>query len=381
MLEKIEPQPFNPPVAAAEPVKPAQPVWLRILAGLTLSAVLAVLAWLLTKKVYSVTLPFHIPGKVLEFPIWGALLGVAANLALRPFKANDFIRPGVRMEFFLKIGLVLLGTSINLKLLATAAAGAVLQAPIMITSVFFFTYWLATRFGIEEKMRAVMSSALAVCGVSAAIAAAGSVKAKKEQVTYIVTIVILVALPLMVIAPLLAKAMHLSDAVAGAWFGGNIDTTAAVVGAGTIFSEAAQKVASIVKNAQNVFIGLVAFLLALYFAARSDGGQKPGARMIWDRFPKFVLGFIAASVLFTLGQVYGGILGRIDGRSGTVLEALKNWSFTLAFVCMGLEFAFGEIKSMGWRPVAVFLIATVFNTLLALGVSWVIFTYLLPIHF
>jgi uncharacterized integral membrane protein (TIGR00698 family) len=355
--------------------------WLRFLAGLCLTVGLAVLAWWITKKVYAVTLPFNIPGKVLEFPIWGALLGIVANLIMRPFKGNEFIRPGIKMEFFLKIGLVLLGTSINLKLLGTAAAGAVLQAPIMIASVFFFTYWLAGRLKVDDKLRAVMSTALSVCGVSAAIAAAGSVKAKKEQVTYIVTIVILVALPLMVIAPLAAKAMHLPDAVAGAWFGGNIDTTAAVVGAGTIFSDAAQKVASIVKNTQNALIGVVAFFLALYFASKNEGGKRPNAKIIWDRFPKFVLGFIVASILYTLGQVYGGALGLIDGGKGTVLEALKNWAFILAFVAMGLEFAFGEIKSMGWKPLAVFLIATIFNTLLALGVSWVIFSYLLPIKF
>ena len=355
--------------------------WLRFLAGLTLVVALSVLAWWVTQKVYATTLPFNIPGKVLEYPIWAVLLGIAANLIMRPFKGNDFVRPGVRMEFFLKVGLVLLGTSINLKLLATAAAGAVLQAPIMIASVFFFTYWLAGRFGLDDKLRAVMSTALSVCGVSAAIAAAGSVKAKKEQVTYVITLVVLVALPLMVLAPLAAKAMHLSDAVAGAWFGGNIDTTAAVVGAGTIFSDAAQKVASIVKNTQNALIGVIAFLLALYYASKTEGGQRPSARMIWDRFPKFVLGFIVASILYTLGQVYGGPLGWIDGGKGTVLEALKNWAFTLAFVSMGLEFAFGEIKSMGWKPVAVFLIATLFNTILALGVSWAIFSYLLPIKF
>ncbi len=357
------------------------PLWLRILTGLVLTLGLALLAWWITKKVYATTLPFHIPGKVLEYPIWAVLLGIAANLVLRPFKANEFIRPGVRMEFFLKTGLVLLGASINLQLLGTAAGGAILQAPIMITSVFLFTYWLAGLFKVDDKLRAVMSTALSVCGVSAAIAAAGSVKAKKEHVTYIITIVILVALPLMVIAPLLAKAMNLPDAVAGAWFGGNIDTTAAVVGAGTIFSDAAQKVASIVKNTQNALIGVVAFLLAVYFASRSEGKERVSAKVIWDRFPKFVLGFVAASILYTLGQVYGGPLKLIDGGKGTVLEALKNWSFTLAFVAMGLEFAFGEIKSMGWRPLAVFLISTVFNTILALGVSWVIFTYLLPITF
>ena len=353
--------------------------FLRVLAGLALTLALALLAWWITKKVDALSLPFGIPGKVLEYPIWGVLLGIAANLVLRPFKGHEFIRPGVRMELFLKVGLVLLGASINLDKLVSAAGGAVLQAFIMISSVFFFTYWLAGKFGQDDKLRAVMSTALSVCGVSAAIAAAGSVTAKKEQVTYVVALVILVALPMMVLAPLLANALHLTDAVAGAWFGGNIDTTAAVVGAGTLYSEGAQQVASIVKQTQNALIGLVSFLLALAYAGRTEGVQRPSARLIWERFPKFVLGFVAASTLYTLGQTYGGALALVDGGKGTALDALKNWAFLLAFVSMGLEFGFGELKAMGWKPVAVFLIATVFNTLLALGVAWVIFTYLLPI--
>ena len=360
---------------------PERSNWLRFLAGLALVLALSILAWWITKKVYAVTLPFGIPGKVFEYPIWAVVVGILANLVLRLFKARDYFKPGIRTELFLKIGLVLLGTSINLNLLITTAGGAVLQAFIMITSVFFFTYWLAGKFGMDDKLRAVMSTALAVCGISAAIAAAGSVMAKKEQVSYVIAIVVLVALPLMVLAPVAAHAMHLSDAVAGAWFGGNIDTTAAVVGAGTLYSKGAQQVATIVKSTQNALIGLVAFLLALYYASKTEGSQRPSAKIIWERFPKFVLGFIAASILFTLGQVYKGPLGLIDGRAGTVLDALKSWAFTLAFVCMGLEFAFGEIKSMGWKPVAVFLIATLFNTVLALGVSWVIFSYLLPIKF
>ena len=344
--------------------------WLRILAGLVLTFALAVMAWWITKKIYAVSLPFGIPGKALEYPIWAVLLGIATSLILRPVKGLDYVRPGIKTELFLKIGLVLLGASINLKLLVTTAGGAIVQALILITCVFLFTYWLAGRFGLDDKLRAVMSAALAVCGVSAAIAAAGSVLAKKEQVTYVVALVIVVALPMMVLAPLTAGAMGLTDAVAGAWFGGNIDTTAAVIGAGTIYSEAAQQVASIVKNTQNALIGVVAFLLAVFYAGKTEGGQRPGARLIWDRFPKFVLGFIVASILFTLGWLDTG---------KDVINALRNWAFTLAFVSMGLEFAFGEMKRMGWKPVAVFLIATLFNTLLALGAAWVIFTYLLPI--
>ena len=342
-------------------------------AGMALVLVLAWLAWLLTRQVYEMQLPWGIPGKALEYPLWGALLGMAGNFLLKLFKLHEFVRPGLRTELFLKAGLILLGASISFSTLISAAGGAVLQGMVMITSVFFFAWWLAGKFKLDEKLRAVMATALAVCGVSAAIAAAGSVVARKEQVAYVTTLVILFALPLMVIAPLLATWLGLPQDVAGAWFGGNIDTTAAVVGAGTIYGEEAQTVASIVKATQNAFIGLVTFLLALYFVVvvERKPNERPSISMVWQRFPKFVLGFVLASVLYTLGW--------IDGGKGTVIEAIKNWSFLLAFVCMGLEISTKQVRAMGWAPVLVFFLVTVFNTVLALLVAWLIFGVLWPL--
>jgi uncharacterized membrane protein YadS len=165
--------------------------------------------------------------------------------------------------------------------------------------------------------------------------------------------------------------MNMPEAVAGAWFGGNVDTTAAVVGAGTIYGETAQTIASIVKQTQNVLIGVVAFLLAFYFTTVVEGKkEKPSASIIWKRFPKFVLGFIIASLIFTFGW-----LG--DEASGAI-KGMKDWAFCLAFVCMGLELEVSSLKKMGWAPVTVYLIVTVFNTVLALGVSWLIFGWLFP---
>jgi uncharacterized membrane protein YadS len=341
--------------------------------GLLIVLTLSIAAWWVTKRIYALQLTESISGKIFEYPLWAVILGLVGNVILKATKIHDLVRPGIRTELFLKIGLVLLGAGINFTLLWKGGAGAVIQGLIMITSVFFFSWWLAGKFGLDDKLRAVMSTAISVCGVSAAIAAAGSVMAKKEQVTYITTLVILVALPMMIIMPILGQAMHLPDAVAGAWFGGNIDTTAAVIGAGTIYSDAAQTVAAIVKNTQNLLIGVVAFLLAVSFASRQgeQKGQRPSVRLIWDRFPKFILGFILASILYSLGW--------IDGGKGTTIDALKSWAFTFAFVSMGLELSMTEFKSMGWKPVAVFLIVTVFNTILALIVAWVIFGKLFPL--
>ncbi len=364
MIKTVEPSstPGSTRLASVFPVVP----------GLLLVGLLSILAWWLTRQVYAVTLPWNIPGKVLEYPLWAALAGLVGNLALRLTGLRETFQPGIRTELFLKIGLVLMGAGINLALIAHTAGGAILQTLILVTSVFSFSWWLSGKLGLEDKLRAVMSTALSVCGVSAAIAAAGSVSARKEQVTYVTGLVILVALPMMVLTPIIGHALHLPETVAGAWFGGNIDTTAAVIGAGTIYGEQAQKIASIVKSTQNTLIGLVAFLLALYFTNKnSEDSGKIKLRVIWERFPKFVLGFVLASLLFTLGI--------IDGGKGSAIDALKNWAFTLAFVSMGLELSIMEFRQMGWKPVAVFLSATVFNTLLALLVSWVIFTYLFPV--
>jgi uncharacterized membrane protein YadS len=241
----------------------------------------------------------------------------------------------------------------------------------MVSSVYFFSWWLGGKFGLPDTLRAVMSTAVSICGVSAAIASAGAVLAKKEEITYVTALVIVTALPLMVLMPLIAQAIGLPEPVAGAWFGGNVDTTAAVVGAGTIYGETAEEIASIVKQTQNALIGVVAFLLAYYFASK-EGEGRPSPKIIWQRFPKFVLGFIVASLIYTFGILQ-------KGDAFDAIQNMKAWFFCAAFLCMGLELSVAEFKKMGWSPVIVYLIVTVFNTVLALIISYIIFGWLFPI--
>lgn len=304
----------------------------------------------------------------LEFPIWAAGLGLIANIIFSLLGLKEKLDGAFRSELFLKIGLVLLGAGVNLAEIASVGFKGIVQAVIVITAVFFFTWWLSGLLRLDNKLRAVMSAAVSICGVSAAIAATGAVVAKRQQLAYVTTLVILVALPLMVLGPWVAGQIGMSPTWAGAWFGGNIDTTAAVVGAGTIYGEEAVKVATIVKLSQNALIGVAAFLLALYWAVKveqKESGQKPSAKLIWDRFPKFVLGFILLSVLASLDF--------FSKEQVADLKNLRQWALTLAFVGIGWGLAFGDFKEMGAKPLWVFLAATVFNTVLAFIVSWVIF--------
>jgi len=143
------------------------------------------------------------------------------------------------------------------------------------------------------KLRALLASAVSICGVSAATSAAGAVQARREQLAYAASLVIVFALPSIFILPWLAGVLNLSPAVTGAWIGGNIDTTAAVAAAGSIAGEDILALATIVKSTQNVLIGVVAIALTAYFTfkiERRPDAKAPGAGEIWRRFPKFVLG-------------------------------------------------------------------------------------------
>jgi uncharacterized membrane protein YadS len=344
--------------------------------GFFLGLLVVIVLCFVTRYFYNIvkpmTLPGGIPGKVLEYPIWAAAIGLIFNYIFKATNVHERLSPGFKTELFLKIGLILLGGKVSFKVLVTAAGGAIIQGLIMVTCVFFFTWWLSGKFGIPDTLKAVMSTAVSICGVSAAIASAGAVLAKKEEITYVTALVIITALPLMVIAPMLARAMNMPEPVAGAWFGGNVDTTAAVVGAGTIYGETAETIASIVKQTQNVLIGVVSFFLAYYFVVKEGEGERPPFSVIWARFPKFVLGFIIASLLYTFGVITK------DNGSYDLVQNVKAWFFCAAFVCMGLELSVTEIKKMGWKPALVYLIATIFNTILALIIAWSIFGWLFP---
>jgi len=311
-------------------------------------------------------------GASIEYPIYAIALGLLLNWLLRALGLRDKLSSGFRTEFFIKTGLVLLGATILITTLVSAAPSALVQGVIMITCVFGFTWFLAGKLGLDDRLRALLATAVSICGVSAAIAAAGAVRAKREQLAYAAGLVIIFALPSIFILPWLAGLIGLTPAVTGAWLGGNIDTTAAVAAAGAIAGEESLQIATVVKLTQNALIGVVAVALSAYFAFRVDRtAEKPRPIELWYRFPKFVLGFIAASIIATVW------LGSADAEAAaqfkTVVKTLNTYFLTLAFVSIGLEFKVTSLKQEGWRPFGAFALATLFNLALALGVASLLF--------
>jgi len=297
--------------------------------------------------------------------IIGLLIG---NLFRIPF----WLRAGVQTELFVKIGLVLLGATILFKDIMTAGPFGLIQAVIVVTVVWYFAFWISRKLKVDDEFSTMLASAVSICGVSAAIATAGAINGDKKKLSFIISLVLIIAIPMMIFMPVIAKWMGLSEEVTGAWLGGTIDTTGAVVAAGTISGEVGLKYATIVKFSQNVLLGLAAFGISVFWAYRkkgASGGQHVPVRIIWDRFPKFVLGFILASLVFSFL-----LSPEAAQTSGKVIKSFSTFWFNLAFISIGLETRFSDLKVKEYkRPFYSFLIAQTFNILFTLVVSLLLF--------
>ena len=225
---------------AATPATGPRDALRAALAGVAVVVALAALTRFLEQTVPAAAKGTAFAGfaAAIEFPVYAILLGLLGNLVLTRLGLRDRLAGGFRTEFFIKTGLVLLGASINFAVILTAAGPAILQALVLISVVFGFTWWLGGRLGLDDRLRALLSSAVSICGISAAIAAAGAVQAKREQLAYTASLVVVFALPSIFLLPAVANGLGLSQAVAGAWIGGNIDTTAAVSAAGALAGRA-----------------------------------------------------------------------------------------------------------------------------------------------
>jgi uncharacterized membrane protein YadS len=326
----------------------------------------------------------------LEPPLVALALGLAvANTVGVP----QWITPGLRVEFYIKTGIVLLGSSLPLTLLAWAGPVAMLQAAIVSLVTFGVIYVSATRLGLDRRLAATLGTGGAVCGVSGAIAIGGAVGAKKQDISVAISLVVAWAIVMIFLLPLVSRTLGLSTGVAGAWIGTSEFADAAGLAAAQSYGGYAGTVPGIAGHAEaavaaftlmkvigrDVWIGVWAFVLSLVAAARWEPTgvrTRSGPADIWHRFPKFVLGFLIASLLitvFTRGYDYAGYKKSVLPGLVAPLQVLRTWAFTFAFLSIGLTTRVRDFVSVGVRPFLAFTIGVAVNVLLGFFLSTQVF--------
>ena len=313
--------------------------------------------------------------KYLEYAFWALAVGLIISNTV---KTPEWLKPAIKTEYYIKTGLVLMGAEIlfsNVVKFGVYGLGiAWLVTPIVI--IFMWYYGTRVLKMVSKPMVIVIATATSVCGVSAAIAAAAASRAKKDDLTFAIGLSLIFTVLMMVGMPIFIKAVGMDPMVGGAWIGGTVDSTGAVVLAGEALGKLGGQVAALVKMIQNVLIGVIAFAIAVFWVTKIEKDEKNpnvGLDEIWHRFPKFILGFIAASLIFSF--IVEPSLGTKATKDLLGLTgSWKGWFFCMAFVCIGLESNFKEMAQMvqGGKPLWLYIVGQSFNLALTLLVAWLL---------
>ncbi len=339
---------------------------------------LAIIAYILSAQI-------TIKAYGIGYAAWAIAIGL---LISNTIGTPAWAAPAVQTEYYIKTGLVLLGAEILFsKILSIGLPGifvAWIVTPVVLVSTYIFGQKIVK---ISSKtLNITISADMSVCGVSAAIATAAACRAKKEELTLAVGLSLVFTSIMMIVMPAVIKATGMPEVLGGAWMGGTIDATGAVAAAGAFLGEKALYAAATIKMIQNILIGVIAFCVALYWSTKVENvsGKKISAMEIWHRFPKFVIGFISASIIFStiyasLGPDAGYTLidqGVIKGMT----KNLRGWFFCLAFVSIGLATNFRELREYfkGGKPFILYLCGQTLNLILTLTMAYIMFYIVFP---
>jgi len=332
-----------------------------LIPGLLLLAVVGYAGKFIEQSINHYTKANHIVFPNIEYVLWAIVIGlVIANTIGVP---RIFEAGVATYEFWLKAGIVLLGSRFLLGDVLHLGRISLLLAGIAITLSFAFMHLLGHSFDLKPKLTSLLAIGSSICGVSAIIAAKPAIDADDEDASYAIAAILALGAISLFTFPLIGHSLHLSDKAYGLWAGLAVDNTAEATAAGALYSDAAGKVAVLAKTTRNALIGFVVLAYAIYWASRGEAqvvGNK--AAFLWKKFPKFVLGFLFVSLLATLGYFTKPQL--------TSLANLSRWAFLLTFAGVGLRTSLRDLGKQGWKPFAVGAIGEIFIALVTLGLVY-----------
>jgi len=317
---------------------------LKLVPGVLLLAMLGFLGKLTEQSITAYSKANHVALPNIEFVLWAILYGLIISNTIGIPK---ICVPGVdTYEFFLKLGIVFLGVRFLLGDVMKLGSMSLLFVAIELAVSIALMTWLGSRFGLSPKLTSLLAIGSSICGVSAIIAAKGAIDAEDEDVSYAIGAILALGAFSLFTFPAIGHALGMSDRTFGLWAGLAVDNTAEATAVGALYSDTAAKFAVLAKTTRNATIGFVVLAYALYWARKNQAKQVGNkVAFLWEKFPKFVLGFLLLSLAATLG---------IFSKPQTAdIANLSRWAFLLTFAGVGLRTNFRELQKQGLRPLIV----------------------------
>src|SRR3954468_23311343 len=342
---------------AAPPLELPQK-WLRLAPGVALLFGIGYAGKLTEQLLRDYGKAHHVALPNIEYVLWAIVFGLIISNVVR---VPEVFKPGIATyDFWLKAGIVLLGARfllgdvIKLGRVSLVLVGIELAVAILIMTV------IGRWFRLKPKLISLLAIGSSICGVSAIIASKGAIEAEDDDATFAIAAILALGAFGLFAYPAIGHFLHMSDRAFGLWAGLAVDHTAEAAAAGAIYSDAAGKVAVLTKSTRNAMIGFVVLAYAIYWAAKGQAHEVQGkAAFVWQKFPKFVLGFLFISALATFGA--------FQNDQVASLANLSRWAFLLTFAGVGLKTDFREIRRQGLRPFVVGALAELSVTVVTLG--------------
>jgi uncharacterized integral membrane protein (TIGR00698 family) len=297
----------------------------------------------------------------IEYVLWAILLGLmVANV----FGVAAIFRPGVATyELWLKLGIVLVGARFLLQdVLHIGGLSLALVAVELILSLSVMTL-LGRIFRLTPKLTSLLAIGSSICGVTAIMAAQGAIDPDEEDTSTAIAAILTLGAIALVTFPAIGHLLHMSQQAYGMWAGLAVDNTAESIVTGSLYGQEAGRWAILAKTARSSFIGFVVLGYAVYWASQGQATVVAHkGRFLWQKFPKFILGFLAISFLAT-----GGFFthGQLDSLSN-----LSRWAFLPAFAGVGLRTNLKDLVGQGWRPLVVGVLGEIFIAFITLGLVY-----------
>jgi len=333
--------------------------FVELLPGLALLFAIGFAGKLIEQSINAYGKANHLALPNIEYVLWAIIIGlIIANTVGVP----KIFRAGIgTYEFFLKAGIVLLGVRFLLGDVAKLGGISLVAVALELGISIVLMTWLGNAFRLTPKLTSLLAIGSSICGVSAIIAAKGAINAKDEDASYAIAAILALGAISLFAFPLIGHALGLSDHAYGLWAGLAIDNTAEATAAGNLWSEQAGKIAVLAKTTRNATIGFVVLAYAIYWATKGEARTiENKAAFLWNKFPKFVLGFILISLAATLGA--------FTKEQASDIANLSRWAFLLTFAGVGLSTDFREMRKQGFYPFVVGAVGEIGIAILTLGI-------------
>ena len=320
------------------------PRWVQLVPGTLLLAVIGFAGKVTEQSIAGYGRAHQLTLPNIEYVLWAIVFGlVVANTVGIP----AIFRPGVdTYEFWLKAGIVLLGVRFLMGDIVKLGGVSLVCVALELAAAIVLMTALGRAFGLSPKLISLLAIGSSICGVSAIIAAKGAIDADDEDASYAMAAILALSAVSLFAFTLIGRALGMSDHAYGLWVGLSVDNTAEATAAGALYSDAAGKFAVLAKTARNATIGFVVLGYALYWARRNEGkGIVNKGAFLWQKFPKFVIGFLVVSALATAGS--------FTLAQSADLANLSRWAFLLTFAGVGLRTNFRDLMKQGWGPLVV----------------------------